>query len=313
MSSISDTRKRIPRKMPYKKRNNYRRDGDGEVVQKNFYNPKNKLVTAEYIEDLIYKITNLKLKIKTLYPYQLAFVHKSVYKKNIAPVGEKELVFYQTYESLEFVGDAWVGAIVADYLYHRFPGQDEGYLTKLRTKIVCSKQMAKYSEYLGLSEYVIITPRIEKAIGRNHMKIMEDIFEALCAAIKQDLGIPVLEIFVKNLIEATVNFTNIILYDDDYKTMLLQYFQKHGWPHPTYTTISHEGAGHKRVFTVGLDYIDSFERYQLSAILMEYVDSKNGTVQGRFLTTAKGKIKKDAEQLASKDALKTFGILPEDY
>ena len=135
-----------------------------EVQQKNFYNPRNKLVTKDYIEELLRRVIGMPLKINSLYPYQLAFVHKSVYKKNIAPPKEKEIVFYQTYESLEFVGDAWVGAIVADYLYHRFPGQDEGFLTKLRTKIVCSKQMAKYAEYLELSEYVIITPRIEKAI-----------------------------------------------------------------------------------------------------------------------------------------------------
>lgn len=281
-----------------------------EVIEKNFYNPRNKLITKEYIEDLIYGVVGIPVKIKSLYPYQLAFVHKSVYKKNIAPPGQKEIVFYQTYESLEFVGDAWVGAVVADYLYHRFPGQDEGFLTKLRTKIVCSKQMAKYSEFLGLSEYVLITPRIEKAIGRLHMKILEDIFEALCAAIKQDLGVPILQIFVKNLIEATANFTNIILFDDDYKTMLLQYFQKHGWPHPTYSTISHEGPGHQRVFTMGLDYLDDFERFNLP-VHTTVTDPETGR-KLRFLTAGKAKAKKEAEQIASQEALRLFGILPED-
>lgn len=279
------------------------------VVQKNFYNPRNKLITREYIEGLLERVTGLPVKIKTLYPYQLAFVHKSVHKRNIAPPGEPEVVFYQTYESLEFVGDAWVGAIVADYLYHRFSGQDEGFLTKLRTKIVCSKQMAKYSEYLGLSEYVIITPRIEKAIGRNHVKIMEDIFEALCAAIKQDLGIPILEIFVKNLIEATANFTNIILFDDDYKTMLLQYFQKHGWAHPTYSTISHDGPGHKRLYTMGLDYLPDFEKFDLPAITVKDTDKNGNAVVSKYLTTAKAKAKKEAEQLASKEALIMFGVV----
>ena len=271
-----------------------------DVSQVDFYNPQNKLITKEYIENLLHRVTGLNLKIKSLYPYQLAFVHKSVYKKNIAPPGEPEVVFYQSYESLEFVGDAWVGAMVADYLYHRFPGQDEGFLTKLRTKIVCSKQMAKYAEYLGLSEYVIVTSKIEKAIGRNHSKILEDIFEAFCAAVKQDLGIPILEIFIKNLIEATANFTNIILYDDDYKTMLLQYFQKHGWPHPTYSTISHEGPGHQRMFTMGLDYIPDFVAHKLPAITVR---------DKQYLITGKANAKKEAEQIASKEALKLFGVL----
>ena len=291
---------------------NRRRSGrsNEEVTEKNFYNPRNKLVTKEYIEGLIQSVVGLPVKIKSLYPYQLAFVHKSVYKKNIAPPGKKEIVFFQTYESLEFVGDAWVGAIVADYLYHRFPGQDEGFLTKLRTKIVCSKQMAKYSEFLGLSEYVLITPRIEKAIGRNHVKILEDIFEALCAAIKQDLGVPILQIFVKNLIEATANFTNIILFDDDYKTMLLQYFQKHGWPHPTYSTISHEGPGHQRVFTMGLDYLDDFEDFNLPVVATTEDPETGDTL--RFLSSGVAKNKKEAEQVASKEALIIFGILPSD-
>lgn len=287
-----------------------RRRSNEEVIEKNFYNPHNKLITKDTIEGIIQNVIGLPVKIKSLYPYQLAFVHKSVYKKNIAPPGEKEVIFFQTYESLEFVGDAWVGAIVADYLYHRFPGQDEGFLTKLRTKIVCSKQMAKYSEFLGLSEYVLITPRIEKAIGRCHVKILEDIFEALCAAIKQDLGVPILQIFVKNLIEATANFTNIILFDDDYKTMLLQYFQKHGWPYPTYSTISHEGPGHQRVFTMGLNYLDDFEDFNLP-VHTEIQDPETGDTL-RFLTAGKAKAKKEAEQIASKEALRVFGILPED-
>lgn len=295
---------------------NYKMKQKGKfVVQKNFYNPRNKLITKENVEELLERVTGLPVKVKTLYPYQLAFVHKSVYKKNIGLPGEEEVIFYQTYESLEFVGDAWVGAIVADYLYHRFSGQDEGFLTKLRTKLVCSKQMAKYAEYLGLAKYVIITPRIEKAIGRNHVKILEDIFEAFCAAIKQDLGIPMLEIFIKNLIEATANFTNIILFDDDYKTMLLQYFQKHGWPHPTYDIISHEGPGHKRVFTMGLDYLDQFEEFKLSPLTVEDTITENSNEVKRvrkFLTTGKAKAKKDAEQLASKEALKVFGILAAD-
>ena len=270
-------------------------------VQKNYYNPNNKLLTKDFVESLLKRVTGLDLKIKTMYPYQLAMVHKSVYKKNIAPKdAQDQIVFYQTYESLEFVGDAWFGAIVADYLYHRFPGQDEGFLTKLKTKIVRSEQMADYSRFLGLDEWIIITPRVEKIIGRDHKDTLEDVFEAFCAAIKQDLGIPILEIFTKNLIEATIDFNDMILNNDDFKTLLLQYYQKHGWGFPTYCLVEQDGVGHGTIFTMGVDWIPQFDDLVLEPIV---------TNDLKCLALGKGTKKQQAEQSASREAFQKFKSL----
>lgn len=268
-----------------------------------YFNPYNKLLTREYIEGIFEKIIGTKLKIHNLYLYQVAFIHKSVYKKNIAPPSSKPLIFYQTYESLEYVGDAWLDAIVADYLYHRYPGQNEGFLTKLKTKIVCSKNLAKFSKHLGMHEYILLSPKVERNVGRKYQTFSEDVFEAFCAAIKLDLGIQVLTVFIKNLIESTVHFNNIILFDDDYKSTLLQYFQKNGWTHPTYTTISSKGPSHKRQFTMGLDYLDIFKEYEIP-----YKEVRGQ----KFLAIAKANQKKDAEMLASKEGLQIFGVLQQN-
>lgn len=291
-------------------------------IDQTFYNPYNKLVTKEYIEGVLEKIVGTKLKIHNLYLYQVAFIHKSVYKKNIAPppTTSKEsiepLIFYHTYESLEFVGDAWLGAIAADYLYHRYPGQNEGFLTKLRTKIVCSKNLAKFAEYLGMYEYLLLSPRIEQSVGRHYQTFLEDIFEAFCGAIKLDLGIQVLTVFLKNLIEATVHFNNIILFDDDYKSTLLQYFQKNGWNHPTYTTISQSGASHQRCYNMGVDYLESHADHNLpyieTNIDLSLKDNRNKRNPYKLLAMGNANTKKEAEQLASKEGLKIFGILIEN-
>jgi dsRNA-specific ribonuclease len=276
---------------------------------KNDYNPNNCLVTKEFIEKTLSNVVGAPIRINNLHLYQTAFVHKSTYRKNLAPPNCPEpLIFYQTYESLEFVGDAWLGAIVSDYLYHRFPGQQEGFFTKVRSKIVRDSQLIKFSEYLGFDQYAILPTRIEKTTGRKGAKFLEDMFEAFCAAVIKDLGVGILQIFLKHLIELQIDFNEIILYDDDYKSILLQFYQKHGWSHPTYTMLSQEGPSHSRVFTMGLDYIPEFDHLTLEDLPIDKLPRmKHDT--GVFLTVGEGKTKKDGEQEASRKALELFGMI----
>lgn len=285
---------------------------------KDDYNPNNCLVTVDFIEETLRNVIGAPIHINNLHFYQTAFVHKSIYKKNIAPPDKQPLIFYQTYESLEFMGDAWLGAIVADYLYHRFPGQKEGFLTKVRSKIVNSKQLIRFSEELGFDKYVVLPNRIEQTTGRKGAKFLEDIFEAICGAIIEDLGVACLQLFLKHLIELYIDFNEIILFDDDYKSILLQFFQKHGWPHPTYKMISQEGPSHHRVFTMGLDYLAGFDSLTLDELPIDVLPKHDRKIKNKkkkiyewhsFITIGKGKTKKDGEQEASREALELFGMI----
>jgi ribonuclease III len=286
-----------------------------------YFNPNNRLLTKDFVELTLFNVIGQKFSIHNLHFYQTAFVHASAYKKNLAPPNSKEpLIFLQTYESLEFMGDSWLGAIVTDYLYHRFPGQKEGFLTKIRAKIVREQQLIKFSEQLNFHRYVILPLKAEKMLGRNGSKFLEDVFEAFCGAIIEDLGVAVLQLFIKHMLERNVDFNDLILFDDDYKSMLLQFHQRHGWPHPTYTMINQEGPGHKKQFIMGVNYIDEFDNIKTETPLsFELVNIKTKhRVCGqdeiiireyKIFVTGKGKSKKEAEQEASKKALEVFGML----
>jgi dsRNA-specific ribonuclease len=293
----------------------------------NHFNPNNRLVTKKFIEDTLYDVIGQRLSIHNLHFYQTAFVHKSVYKKNMAPPDSKEpLVFLQTYESLEFMGDSWLNTIVTDYLYHRFPGQKEGFLTKIRAKIIRENGLIKFSEQLNFHTYAIIPMKMEKTVGRKGAKYSEDIFEAFCGAIIEDLGVTILQLFVKHLLERNVDFNDLILFDDDYKSMLLNLYQRHHWPHPTYTMIKEEGKGHEKQFIMGVNYIDEFRQLDIDipipyetftvSVTKSYMDSVTDKIvkkqieeECRIYSHAQDRKKKNAENLASKKALQIFGMI----
>lgn len=294
--------------------NSHTQDQTDEV----YYNPNNRLLTKDFVELTLFNVIGQKFSIHNLHFYQTAFVHASAYKKNIAPPNSKEpLIFLQTYESLEFMGDSWLGAIVTDYLYHRFPGQKEGFLTKVRAKIVREQQLIKFSEQLNFHRYVILPIKAEKMLGRKGAKFLEDVFEAFCAALIEDLGVAVLQLFIKHMLERNVDFNDLILFDDDYKSMLLQFHQRHGWPHPTYRMINQEGPGHKKQFIMGVDYIEEFDyiesetplRYEVFDIKTKNKNHEEQINQCKIFVTGKGKSKKEAEQAASKEALEAFGMM----
>jgi ribonuclease-3 len=283
------------------------------------WNVYNKILTREFVEDLLRRITGCQITIGNLDLYQQAFVHNSVYKKDLSPSreylakklrksdkfekvsvptynGGKPLVFTRSYEALEFMGDGWIGCIVGDYLYHRFINQNEGFLTKLKNKLVKCEQLAEFASHLGLGEYILLSYKVEMAEGRKNSSILEDVFEAFCGAIQQDLGLPVLQIFVKNLIELTINFDELIRNDDNYKDILLRYFQKNGWGNPTYSVVKVDGPSNKRLYTVGVDYFEILGRHGINPM----IDMGEGK---KFMALGMEKTKKKAEQKAAKQVL----------
>ena len=101
----------------------------------------------------------LNMKIKNISHYQRALVHKSIYKtirRYIQLNGTSNVQEYllQHNERLEFLGDSVLGFIVANYLFHKYPDSDEGFLTKLKTKIVNSFQLAEFAKAVNLGKYI---------------------------------------------------------------------------------------------------------------------------------------------------------------
>ena len=141
----------------------------------------------------------------------------------------------------------------------------------------------------------------EKNSGRTNESVLEDVFEAFCGAIQQDLGLPVLQVFVKNIIEMVVDFNDLIMHDDNYKDILLRYFQKNAWGNPTYSVVKEDGPPHKRIYTVGVDYFEILKDFNIQPMIV--------LEEGKFLALGMERSKKKAEQKAAKQVLDMLDMI----
>ena len=221
-------------------------------VMVNPYNFNNKTIDKSLIESILLEY-GINDKIFSHELYQQAFVHNSYTEKKPEEIGENIIIadkpegainlFKDDYERLEFLGDAVISNIVAKYLYERYPSQDEGFLTKMRTKLVNGEMLAFLSKNLGFGEYAIISRHIEdKCNGRKAIHILEDMFEAFIGAMFLDfnekdnynlldkyysgIGYQICEKFMINVYETHLDFSELVMKNTNYKEQLNRYFQE---------------------------------------------------------------------------------------
>ncbi len=158
----------------------------------------------------------LGFKPKSLKIYKKAFLHRSANKrdKNGAPLN---------YERLEFLGDSMLGTIISHYLYNEVPNGDEGYLTKMRSKIVSRKHLNELGKDLNLIEFV------ESRIPKSHFgeNIHGNVFEALIGAIYLDKGYKYCEKFIsERVIDPYVDIEQLEGKVISYKSLVIEWCQK---------------------------------------------------------------------------------------
>lgn len=163
-----------------------------------------------FLKDLLgFYPRNLKL-------YDLAFIHKS------ASTYDSQGNFVNN-ERLEFLGDAILGSIIADFLYNRFPQKDEGFLTKTRSKLVNRSFLTKLTFDMGLN--VFIDSNTTKNIEKSH--IYGDALEALIGAIYLDKDYQTTKYFVtKRILSEFVNLNEVEQEDSNFKSQLIEWSQK---------------------------------------------------------------------------------------
>lgn len=230
------------------------------------FNEMNKSITREDIN----KITGFN-PINVLY-YQKAFIHKSVLRFLI------DENINSSYERYEFLGDSVLNLIVAKFIFNKYPDKEEGYLTRIRTKLVNGKTLAFLAKKLNLNQFLIISKNVENINGRNNDRILEDVFEAFLCSIHTDLGYKYVENFVLRLINEHIDFSSIEE-DNNYKDILLRKCQQSLQINPEYELISTTGPAHKKNFT--------------SIVI----------INGNKYSTGTGSTKKESEQMASKNTL----------
>jgi len=181
-------------------------------------------------------------------------------------------------ERLEFLGDSILGCITADYLYNRFPNEDEGFLTRVRSKLVDTKALSTFAKLLGLSEHILMSRHLQNLDGRNREKTFENAFEAWLGAIYLDCGLDYARQFVLMVFDTLVDWP-AVLTDTNFKEQALRYCQHNNCKPPEYTVISVNGPPHNRMFDV--------------SVKISNVTGKGNDSQ-----------KKGAEQKAAKEALR---------
>ena len=170
--------------------------------------------------------------------YERAFSHSSY-------VNEHNLK--ADYERLEFLGDAVLDLVVADYLYSNFD-QEEGYMTKVRASYVCENALAEYAKDLELHHYIKVGHGEESDGGKYKKAIMADIFEAMTGAIYIDLGYATVRRVLLAIIVPYIKDPKITFFSD-YKSALQEFVQTEQ-KSLIYHLIKEEGPAHDRKFTI---------------------------------------------------------------
>ena len=206
----------------------------------NPYNLNNRFITSNDIVNIMKTLNIDNFKINDISHYQTAFIHKSYcklseYKEYEYPGSNYLPLQDRSYEIMEFLGDSILGSVVCSYLYKRFygiHGQNEGFLTKLKIRLVCGENLCELSKKVCFQKHLIISNHIEeKCSGRENSNILEDVFEAFIGAIYLDHNYQVAEEFIIQVIEKFVDFTDVLLRDNNYKDQISRYFQQNHHPY----------------------------------------------------------------------------------
>ncbi len=180
----------------------------------------------------------LNIKPKNLALYNTAFSHSSY-------VNEHKVK--SDYERLEFLGDAVVDLVMADYLYSN-KSEKEGEMTKVRASYVCENALFEYASDLELSKYIRVGHGEEKEGGKYKKAIVADIFEAFIGAIYVDLGYATARKVLLSIMVPYIEDPNVVFFSD-YKSSLQEYVQTYQ-KSLSYQLIKEEGPAHDRTFTV---------------------------------------------------------------
>ena len=207
-----------------------------------------------------------KIKPKNIELYKMSVIHKS------SVIGE-------SYERLEFVGDSIINMITAKYLYYKFPHENEGFLTRARTKIVSTQGLSTIACKLGISKYIEMDQTGKDNKWNENAKIQEDVLEALIGAICLDKGFKVAEKVFLDIIEKHVDWD--IQINDNYKDLLSSFAHSKGFKKVEYSIVKKENN----------DYVVQ--------VIIDGIKTCEGT----------SKQKKTAEQIAAHRALKTLQIV----
>jgi ribonuclease-3 len=205
--------------------------------------------------------------------YAQAFRHNSIAKEIKEGIKDSN-------ERLEYLGDSILNAIIAEYLFRKFPYKDEGFLTKMRSKIVSRDHLNQLSVKLGLNKFLTLT----SDPGLKHSSMHGDAFEALIGAIYIDKGFLYTKDFILNrILKFHVDVEKILLTETDFKSKLIEWSQRERLE-LQFKVVNEDGNGYEKQFVIGI------------------------FIKGESVSQAQHFSKKKAEQLSAEAACVKLGI-----
>jgi dsRNA-specific ribonuclease len=305
----------------------------------NPYNPLNNEITLGNVQSILIKYGIESPIIHNLQLYRRAFIHKSYTKKphllneklnitiaknvdNCLPLSTK------SNERLEYLGDGVLELITKFYIYRRFPKEQEGFMTEKKIEIVKNEAIGKIALEMGLHKWIILSKHAEEKNIRTNLKKLGCLFEAFLGALFLDYnklsigenewfdeifkcgpGFQMAQIFVENIFEQHINWTELIQNNENYKNLFQVKIQKEFKVTPTYIQLDlNDENGYTMGVYLNIGY-NTHELDNLTAIasstfnsfneMQEYCENNNGKM---FVFYGKGthKTKKKAEQYACK-------------
>ena len=187
----------------------------------------------------------------------------------------------ESYERLEFLGDSILGFTTAEFLYAHEPSLPEGSMTRLRAELVCESSLHKVALALDLGRYMRLGKGEERSGGRERPSILADMVEAIIAAMYLYAGLEQAKSFIMSRVLKDAEISEEHR-SQDYKTVLQELVQRKADQHIAYELIGESGPDHNKRFTFRV--------------------SINGVSAGE----GTGRTKKEAEQMAAKQALETL-------
>lgn len=239
----------------------------------------------EHMEFTKWEKSLFNLQKKTGYSFhdttllKAALTHKSYLRKKF-----NDHKVPSPFERMEFLGDSILGFIVSKELFQHYPEEQEGILSKLKSKIVSETYLTMKANSLDLGKYILLSPEEHLSGGQNKPSILSDTMEAIICAIYLDGGISAAARFIKHYV--LIEFENLVNRIElvNYKSILQEYLQAKNSTTPDYITISEDGPQHQKIFVVEV------------------------VVDGTILGKGKGSTKKAAHQEAARLACQKLGI-----
>ncbi len=185
----------------------------------------------------------------------------------------------ESYEQLEFLGDAVLDLVVTEIIFELYPDENEGFMTKLRSRLVREDTLAELSRKLGFPDLVEVGNRVKSQDIQLKNSVLCDIFEAVIGAVYKDSGYEVSQKFIRNVYNKHINISDVSTLQDNYKSVLLEYTQARKMMVPEYVVAAETGPDHDKTFEIEV------------------------RIDEHVFGFGKAKNKKKAEQAAAREAL----------